>query len=130
MEFFNAPYLTIHRDDVYNCVWMEWKKFVKGPGYRNGLDKGLELAISMNTTRWLADLRKMNVVDPDDQSWSNDNWFPRALKGGIENIAIIMPQDVFAKMSVDSIMEKVPASMVKVRYFERLEMGQNWLNTQ
>jgi len=130
MNYFDAPYLSINWDDDCNCVCMEWKKFVKGRGYRDGLDKGLELAVSKSTARWLADLRMMNVVDIDDQAWSNEDWFPRAMAGGIMYMAIVVPEDEFAKMSVNSIMGKVPESAIQVAYFEENGEAKQWLKKQ
>ena len=123
----DTPYLTVHWNEEIKCVWMEWKKFVKGAGFRNGLDKGLELIIAKESSKWLADLTRLKVVDMEDQEWSNNDWFPRAIEGGIQWMAIVVPEDIFAKMSVNSIMEKVPTMQLTVHYFDSLHEAEDWL---
>jgi hypothetical protein len=130
MEYFRADYLKIHWNKEIQCVWMEWKKFVKGNSFRGGLDKGLKLIIEKGSFRWLADLRLLKVVDMDDQEWSNMDWFPRAINGGIRYMAILVPKNIFAKMSVNAIMEKVASRDLTVHYFESIEEAEDWLNKQ
>ena len=128
MEHFNSDYLNITLEQEQGMVVMSWKKFVKGTGFRNGLDTGLKLCMEHGISRWLADLRYLKVVDLEDQEWSNSDWFPRAIAGGITSMAIVIPRDVFAKMSVNSIMEKVNDSDLEVHYFEHLEAAREWLS--
>ena len=127
MEHFNSPYLSIHWNEKIPCVMMEWKKFVKGSAFRGGLDKGLELLISKGTSRWLADLRSLQVLDQKDQEWSNEDWFPRAIAGGIRYMAIVVPLDVLAEMSVNRIMERVKNTNLTVHYFSVLGEAESWL---
>jgi len=127
MILHDTPFLTIHWLDKVPCILMEWKKFIKGKGYRDGLDKGLELVVEREASLWLADLRKLQVIDIADQDWTNSDWFPRAIAGGITCMAIVVPEDVFAKMSVSSIMKKVEEDGLAVKYFDDKESAQNWL---
>ena len=128
MEHFKTPYLTVHWNEKVNCVHMQWIKFVKGKGFRNGMDTGLDLHIQKGSPpSWIADARNLQVLDTEDQNWTNTDWFPRALKSGIKNMALIIPKDIFAKLSVENIMNKVPDTDLTSKYFTSLEEAENWL---
>ena len=129
MVYFDEPFLTIRWDSITQCVVMEWKKFVLGEDFRKGLDKGLELVKEKQSKRWLADLRSIGVVAQEDQDWSNTNWFPRALAAGLTHMAIVVPENVIAKWSVDRIMNKVENTNLTVHYFDGVEKAKQWLRS-
>jgi hypothetical protein len=129
MEYFNAPFLNIYWIEDVKAVHMEWKKYAAGDKFRNGLDKGLELITAKGSSRWLADLRDMQVVNQEDQEWSNEDWTPRAVKAGIRHMAILVPKDVFGKTSVDRIMEKMLDIGLTTHYFESVDEAKNWLKS-
>lgn len=127
MIYFEKDYLTVHWNDTAKYVLMEWRKFVIGTDFRQGLDKGLQLVQEKQSTRWLADLRKLGVVAQEDQQWSNENWFPRAINAGLRRMAIVMPENIVSKWSVEKIMEKVPGTNLTVHYFDNIEKAKQWL---
>jgi hypothetical protein len=127
MENFSAPYLNIYWIEDMRAVLMEWKKYAAGKDFRKGLDTGLELISRKNSSKWLADLREMQVVNQDDQLWSNKDWFPRAIKAGIRQMAIIVPTDVFGNMSVNRIMENAADIGLTTHYFDSVEEAIDWL---
>lgn len=123
---YDKPFLSVHWDNVHKIVVMEWKSFVSGDLFREGLNTGLNLVIEKRTHRWLADLRKIGVVSQEDQKWSNEDWFPRAIQGGIQRMALLIPESALAKMSVNTIMSKVGDTLVS-RYFSSPEEARAWL---
>lgn len=127
MPYYDASFLKIHWNEKINCVQMEWKKFVHGEGFRSGLNKGLELVNSRKTAKWLADLKHLRVISVADQEWSKNDWFPRAISNGIRHMAIVLPDDLFAKLSVNSIMTNVEISELFVRYFNDVNDAEQWL---
>lgn len=124
---YNAPFLTIHWDEGNRCVWMEWKQFVKGAEFREGLDKGLELLEDKAATRWLADTRSLSVLDREDQDWTIAHWFPRAIRAGLERMAIVRPSRRTPMMSVNDVMRKADLRGLAVEYFDELEDARAWL---
>lgn len=130
MIHFDKPFLTIYWDNSIGCVIMEWKKFVTGDDFRAGLDTGLQLLIDQQSTKWLADLRNLGVIAQEDQEWSNNNWFPRALVAGMTHMAIVQPANIISKWSVDRIMEKVANTNLTIHYFDDLDKARQWLSEQ
>lgn len=127
MIYFDEKYLTVRWDAAYRCVVMAWKSYATGPQFRTGLEKGLELVKKKAAKNWLADMRKMGVVSPENQKWSNEDWFPRAIAAGIKKMALVVPASTLAQMSVDSIMSKVEGASLETAYFDNIEDAQAWL---
>lgn len=129
MIFEDKPFLTIQWRDDIGSVYMKWKRFIDGEDFRFGLNRGLDLAIEKKTDRWLADLRKLEVVTPEDQAWSTDDWFPRAVAGGVRRMAIIVPESTLAKMAVNAIMKTAENNhrALVTHYFESVDAAEAWL---
>ncbi len=130
MVYFDESYLTIQWDASIQCVVMQWKKFVEGESFRKGLDTGLKLVEEKHAKRWLADLRKLGVVTQEDQQWSNEDWFPRAINSSLQYMAIIVPENIIAKWSVDRIMTKVEGASLLTHYFDNTDKAMEWLRSQ
>ncbi len=123
----NHPFLTIYWDSERFCVWMEWKRFVKGDEFREGLEEGLELLRRKGAHRWLADCRNLSVVDLGDQAWTIAEWYPRAVRAGIRRMAIVWPEHSVARASVMDIMGKAQVSGMVVESFYDLAAARDWL---
>ena len=108
-------------------LFRSWKKFAKGEDFRQGLNEGLELLEQHGTSKWLADLRDLGTVTKEDQEWSNEQWYPRAINGGIRYMAIIMPKSVISSMSVTNILTRVKDINVETQYFDDIDSAKEWL---
>jgi len=109
---------------------MEWLMFVSGDDFRNALDQGLALLVAKSTPFWLADLRHLGVVTDADQTWSNEVWFPRALQTTLTHMAIVMPEKVIARWSVDRIMQRVEGTQLVIHYFDNVDAAYRWFANQ
>jgi hypothetical protein len=109
---------------------MNWHSFAQGDTFRNGLDTGLELIKKKGAKNWIADLREMGTVADDDQEWSNNNWFPRALETSLTSMAIIKPESFVASMSVENIMEEIGEGDLTTHYFDNRADAEQWLKEQ
>ncbi len=129
MIYLDKPYLTIHWDENVKCPILEWKTFARSSEFRDALETGLKLVKEKRARRWLADMRNMGTVSVADQTWSNEDWFPRALAAGINRMALVVPKSTLAKMSVDTIMSKVEGANLETAYFDNIEEAKQWLRT-
>jgi hypothetical protein len=130
MSHYDERHLTVRWDDSLDAVVMEWHEFAEGEPYREGLEAGLELVQEKRAANWLADLREMGTVAEDDQEWSNEEWFPRALDSSLSNMAIVQPESVVADMSVENIMQEVGDGALKTRYFDDRTQATSWVEEQ
>jgi hypothetical protein len=130
MAHYDEDYLTAQYDDTLDAVVMEWHDFAQGEAFRNGLNAGLELVEKENAENWLADLREMGTVAEDDQEWSNNDWFPRALETTLSYMAIVQPESVIANISVENIMQEGGGGDLKTHYFDDYAEATQWLRDQ
>lgn len=129
MIYFDEPFLTIHWEEAAKAVRMEWKAFASSEDFRRGLNKGLELLTKKMTGRWLADMRNIGVIGIADQKWSNEDWFPRAVKGGLRFMALVMPTSTLSTMGVKNIMNHIGDIPIDTRYFDNTNEALAWLKT-
>jgi hypothetical protein len=127
MGHYDEDHLTIAYDESLDCVQMDWHGFANDEAYREGLNEGLALAKERDAPNWLADLRDMESIPENDQEWSNQEWFPRAIDSCLQNMAIVQPESVVANMSVDNIIEKVADGALTTHYFDDVGDAQAWL---
>lgn len=125
-----SAYLDIEYDPELDAVRMHWKQFVSGEPFRDGLDRGLELVREKGASNWYADLRELGAVDQEDQEWSNNEWFPRAIEAGLTNMAIVRPESVVAEMSVDRIMQEVEGTDLVTYNVDDPDEAREWLADQ
>lgn len=127
MIYLNERYLTVVWDAEIGAVRLEWKEFIDGELYRAGLNAGLALLEEKKTSRWLADLRRLGPVTLEDQRWTNEDWFPRAIGRGLRSMAVVSPRKVVAQMSVRTVMSKVMDRSFTTAYFDDVEPARQWL---
>jgi hypothetical protein len=120
-------FLSIYWLPIENVVIMKWKSFASGEDFRGGLNEGLNVIKSHKSSKWLADLRDLGTVPKLDQDWSNVDWFPRAVIGGIKKMAIIMPKSVLSSMSVRNILTEMDGKNIETNYFETESEAIAWL---
>lgn len=127
MKNFTSDYLDIHYHDDINTVHLEWKTTPDSNEFKAGLNKGLELVKEKKAPNWIGDVRQMGAITEEDQQWSNEDWFPRALHAGLKNMAVLVSDDIFNQMAVDEIMKKVPETELTQQYFDDIKKAKNWL---
>jgi hypothetical protein len=130
MSHYDSSFLTAQYDERLDAVVMKWHDFAEGDDFREGLDAGLELIQEKEASNWLADLRKMGTVSGDDQEWSNNDWFPRAMETALTHMAIVQPENVVADMSVENIMQEVGDGDITTHHFDNRPEAERWLEQQ
>lgn len=129
MIYNETSYLKIVFNEEIQSAEMHWKTFTTPQELKDGLNKGLELVEEKNISNWIADVSSLGVVGEEEQKWSNENWFPRALKEGIKRMAVIVSDDIFNQMSVEEIMQNVPQMNFTSKYFSNVEEAREWIKS-
>ncbi len=130
MIHWEQPWLTVHWDEYCQAVRLEWKSYVEGEQAYEGLEAGLALLQRKRTNRWVADVRLLGPVRQVDQKWVNEDWFPRAIAGGLRYLAHVSPKSAIARMSVKQIMSKVNEIDIVNHFFDDLEQARTWIRNQ
>jgi len=129
MIYAEKSYIQIVYNEEIKVVEMHWKTFTTSAELKEGLNTGIKCIEEMQAHKWIGNVCKLGVIGEDDQKWSNEDWFPRALKAGITRMAVIVSDDIFNQMSVDEIMQRVPQINFESQYFSSVEEAREWLKT-
>jgi hypothetical protein len=126
---FNSEVISIEYDAAINMVVMNWKPvYIKTNLYREALEMGLDIVKERGANKWLANLKQMKLISRADENWTNDIWFPKALKSSIKWMGMVVSEDVFNKSAVKKIMSNDQVKTLIVDYFTSKQDAIDWLN--
>ncbi|HYC85561.1 MAG TPA: hypothetical protein VEB86_10080 [Chryseosolibacter sp.] len=135
MKLYEEKYGTLEYDATVPCITATFNGFMNSEQFKSFLNRGLDLLIEKKKIHsrilWLADTRK-HVVQPEkDTTWVADDWNPRALKGGIQHVAFVLPENVFGDLSVKKYAEKndIQENKMVVQMFGDIESAKKWFKT-
>jgi hypothetical protein len=130
MEYFDSSFATVQYDERTGAVVGELREFVKGEPFQEYMDAIIDAIADQSTTKVIADTSSFEgALTEDDQVWSVQDWAPRAEEAGLETMALVMPESVLAKMSVDNIIEMTDDS-IKRDVFSDREKAEEWIRQQ
>lgn len=76
----------------------------------------------------LVDTRKFNMtIPPEVQKWYDDEIVPKHLEAGIKKMAFLLPEEIFAQVSIEQTMDEDKAQEQQTEYFESYEEAEKWL---
>lgn len=75
----------------------------------------------------IADAREMYVINPNDQEWILNSWYPRAVKAGFRYQGLILNKDTFSELAVKTISNQYDASTVTTQYFSSPSEALDWV---
>lgn len=127
MPLFEEKYLTIHHNEEVSCIHMQWTGFATTEHYKHGMNTGLEKVREKKVSKWLADMADMGAISPEDQKWTNEDWFPRLLGAGIRTAAVVTSKDVFNQLAVKKIGQDMTDNSYTMYFFDNLEEAKEWL---
>jgi hypothetical protein len=126
---FQEPFLTVHHRAAENMILLRWTGYASPEDYRRGMEFIADEVIDRRITYWLNDLRKMTAILQDEETWTNEVWFPRVLAGCVvKKMAFLPAADFFNQMSVDRIMDRtIGTRSFLVGYFASEPEAMAWL---
>ncbi len=124
ISFSNAG-ADVFYDEQVDCVCIELKGYLESHIYRGLLDRVIDLLKKYNTSKLLGNTSNSEVISVEDQDWSNNDWAKRAVKAGLRHNAIVLPKDIFGRLSIESVIDN--AKIVKVKYFNSMAEAKDWL---
>ncbi|HVJ93023.1 MAG TPA: STAS/SEC14 domain-containing protein [Labilithrix sp.] len=130
MIAFDAPSLTISWEPEDRIIHAKWKGKVDGDEMRRGLEAGLALIVEKEAHRWLADNTELDMIDPADVKWVNDQWVPRAVRAGLSSMAVHMAKRVVMQMVAKSFMARIDDRELTNTYFDNVDAARDWLRKQ
>ena len=106
------------------------KRPIMGDRLRNVLDLGYELLKRNGAQKWLSDDRLLGPFSREDQQWCEEVWFPKTRDAGWRYWAIVLPEKVLGKMSLQYFERKYSEQGISARFFQNDKEGLQWLMLQ
>jgi hypothetical protein len=100
--------------------------YAEGKEFREYMNSVIDAVKDTGCSNILADTRDHPPLDQADQSWTQDTWGPNVEAAGGERMAVLAPENIIAKMSVEGATEN-PEDDIERQWFEEFEDGVSWL---
>jgi hypothetical protein len=117
-------------DDGVGAATIEWKRFVTGEPFREGMETLLDCIDERNAAKELADSREIKSLDDEDIGWMMGDWIPKAMDAGLESIAVVYPESVIAEMNLERIAEQGADMPVEQMITKDMDEARRWLQNQ
>jgi hypothetical protein len=124
-DLLDTPVCTVRHDPDASCLTVIWKAPASSAQLRFVGERLLELIQQYKVAKLLGDDTALPLIEPDDQKWFIENWFPRAAAAGLRVAANKSPDAYFGRLAVEHI--KDGQGLVTIRSFEHFEQARRWL---
>ncbi len=124
------PSVTVWFHPDKKIVHHKIHKFVYGKDFRDFLMAGTEALKKHKAQKWLSDDRESPILAQEDLDWGHDFWFPQTAKAGWKYWAIVKPDKVLARVTMERLMHQYAAFGVTARFFGDPDEAMIWLESQ
>ncbi len=106
------------------------KQPVMGDGLRTVLDLGYTQLGRNRACKWLSDDRLLGAFSREDQEWCERIWFPKTRAAGWKYWAIVLPESVLGKMSLNYFENRYSEQGITTKFFDIDDLAYAWLIQQ
>ncbi len=127
---FDKEFLSISYEPETRIVILKWKGFASSENFRDGLNFALDVVKEHRAEYWLGNLKLMESIQPADEEWASQVWFPKIAQSSLKKMAIVTSLDYFNNTSVKRIVNTaVPIINFETRYFVDVIPAKEWLKS-
>jgi hypothetical protein len=112
---------------LMEAYWLEQAK-LEGQAFRDYLDTWATLIEQNRPLGFLVDSRRGHLaMTPDIQDWHDSQIVPRYIAAGVRKVAFILPEDVFAALSIELMFDEKESRKLATQYFDDSDKALVWL---
>lgn len=123
----DSPHATLVYYPDKKIVHHTFHKPISGDDFRQVLNKGAEAMKQNGAHKWLSDDRGNGALSPEDTEWSQSDWFPRAVASGWKYWALVVPQDIYARMNLKEFVDNYFEQGLRIMVFTNPKEAMRWL---
>jgi hypothetical protein len=94
------PVCSVRFDADVPCVTVIWKRPATSAQLRFVGERLVELIRQHKVAKILGDDTALPLIEPDDQKWFAEDWFPRAAAAGLKVAANKSPEAYFGRLAL------------------------------
>lgn len=131
MQVYSSPFQTIHylaEKGILQKEWYDTTEQMSVGDFKVEVLKIAEMAAQYKPAFFHDNTQAFAFpIDPDLQSWVDQEIFPQFIQAGLRKYAIIVSKEMVAQLSIEQTMEESQAAHFQVRYFDNGEEAMQWL---
>jgi hypothetical protein len=93
-----------------NIIYLVMKGLTKNQCYQANAEKALTALTLFHSSRMLINFRDLVMFSPQDQRWTEEVWQKQASKAGLQQLAMIIPDSLFAVLSINKLTDSIKKS--------------------
>ncbi|MFY0651959.1 MAG: hypothetical protein JXQ96_08005 [Cyclobacteriaceae bacterium] len=129
--YLDKPYVTIFWNPANKILASIWKGFSTFDEINAIGQRILDAVVFEKATKVLYDAREMEILDNDSEKYISGAFTKEMVNAGVKYAATVLPEDVFAKYSVDNIQKSIDNNKnALVNYFKSLDSALKWLENK
>lgn len=123
-------YVTVYFDESLGATVDVWTgRFETEENFKAGLALVLESVKTNQCDKWLADLSQIDGNFDFAQPYILNYIIPEAMRSGLRYEALVLPNNIFAMLSVQETMEKMDTPL-RFQIFGDVEKAKMWLRSK
>jgi hypothetical protein len=129
---FENPFSGLSYEPTTAGIIFTYKRFGTSEEFRSAWTMAAELAYAKRVYKWVFHSLRMEMLRPADQDWFIEVMVPRMNEVAQQplQVAVVIPESVFAKLSVMNIAKAVKENQDAVfQFFATEEQALAWLKT-
>lgn len=131
--FYQDEYATLELDESVPCVKMKLDGMPRfSEHYQFVQSKRIELLREglkrHKMLHMLTDSRTAGPVLDEDVTYFREKVLPEMEQAGVRYLAIVMPSNVFTRMTIQDMTSN--ANLITVRYFDSIREAREWLRSK
>ncbi len=131
MEVYKSEHWSIFHDEelkLLTPVWNNNSESMTEDLYKSEMNNYAQTVEKYKPKQLLIDCRDFCFpITPTIQEWIDKTIFPRVLSVGVTYVAIVIPSELIANLSVQQAMEESEGTKFQTRYFDNREDAKQWL---
>ena len=129
--YLNKPYVKVFWDPAKKVLASMWNGFSTFDEISAIGQRILDAVAFERAEKVLYDARHMEVLDEESQDYISNRFTHDMVGAGVKYAATVLPEDIFAKFSVDNIQEKISNNKEAcVNYFGSFKKALEWLDSK
>lgn len=123
-------FVTVRYNDDGGYVYHTFHQATGGQTFKDIFNTALDELIKQKGTKWLSDDRKNPELGQAEIEFAVTDWGPRAADAGWKFWALVVPESIAGRASMQAIVETFYNLGVRVMIFTDLESAEKWLIAQ